>query len=451
MGDLWDKVKYLIRHDKIDDIIQILDINKEHFNFTSLNNYLIKNISFERIRNIFKTLYEKYHDCYTTEDCIFVIYRIIEQKLPYHDLILYILSKRTEDSNSIKNMLLKKIINNVEYYKDLYDQVEDSIDYDTFYEMCNVNNYDKIKSIVDKYQEKVCNFIKDKELINGEYTNAIFKKLISLNYDKMIYISENLYNNNLGESFSYEYINSSLCAYSDNNQDNTTFSMIASWIFSKCEKLRNNEDLIKELFTHALQHENYDLGYIIFSQHQFNLTELFITYCRASNSLEYINRLQWMMTLPNNNIDIHHNNEEAFRYLCDYAPIEVVKWLYDFGGIDIRAEDDYGFKIACENSKIELAIWLTELVPEYGIEMMDNMYIPKIADNNFMLISDDGAYIPTEGIDECPICLHEKNFVIKLNCGHIYCRECFTKLEKCPMCTLPFDRKKIILLLNLPK
>lgn len=59
-------------------------------------------------------------------------------------------------------------------------------------------------------------------------------------------------------------------------------------------------------------------------------------------------------------IDIHTNNEEAFRYACSNGNIEIAKWLYQLGA-NIHAKNDDTFICACSNGHINLAKWLYQL------------------------------------------------------------------------------------------
>ena len=43
-------------------------------------------------------------------------------------------------------------------------------------------------------------------------------------------------------------------------------------------------------------------------------------------------------------VNIHANNDDAFRWSCDNGNIEIAKWLYSLGGVNIHANNDYVFK-----------------------------------------------------------------------------------------------------------
>ena len=52
-------------------------------------------------------------------------------------------------------------------------------------------------------------------------------------------------------------------------------------------------------------------------------------------------------------IDIHANNEYAFRWSCYNGNLEIVKWLLslkeEYGKIDIHADDESAFRWSCYN------------------------------------------------------------------------------------------------------
>jgi diacylglycerol kinase len=55
---------------------------------------------------------------------------------------------------------------------------------------------------------------------------------------------------------------------------------------------------------------------------------------------------KWLYSLGG--VDIHAENEDAFRNACLNGYLEIAKWLYSFGGVDIHAKNEYAFRITCK-------------------------------------------------------------------------------------------------------
>jgi hypothetical protein len=76
-------------------------------------------------------------------------------------------------------------------------------------------------------------------------------------------------------------------------------------------------------------------------------------------------------------INIHANNEEAFRKSCKYERLEIAKWLYKISKengeiINIHANNEEAFRKSCKYGRLEIAKWLCSLCDEYYIEIEDN-------------------------------------------------------------------------------
>src|SRR5271169_2262183 len=88
------------------------------------------------------------------------------------------------------------------------------------------------------------------------------------------------------------------------------------------------------------------------------LDNLFINACRMNNSL-CKNLLKTYV-----NINIHTNNECAFRWSCSNGHLEVAKWLLwqsqqnGFTLINIHAYNEWAFIQSCGNGHLEVARWL---------------------------------------------------------------------------------------------
>ena len=77
------------------------------------------------------------------------------------------------------------------------------------------------------------------------------------------------------------------------------------------------------------------------------------------------------MSEGNTPINIHANNEDAFRLSCENGHTETAKWLWGLSmsegntPINIHANDEDAFRLSCENGHTETAKWL------WGLSMSD--------------------------------------------------------------------------------
>lgn len=67
----------------------------------------------------------------------------------------------------------------------------------------------------------------------------------------------------------------------------------------------------------------------------------------------------------NNLIDVHYNDDEAFRNACIANNTCLAQTIYDLGNVKIRERNDYAFHMACLNSNIELANWFKSIDDRY--------------------------------------------------------------------------------------
>ena len=79
----------------------------------------------------------------------------------------------------------------------------------------------------------------------------------------------------------------------------------------------------------------------------------------------YINYAKSLITRYDK-IDIHADNEYAFRLACQYGHLSVARWLvdlheYGYGKIDIHIIGELAFQFACQNGHLDVAKWLIGL------------------------------------------------------------------------------------------
>ena len=88
--------------------------------------------------------------------------------------------------------------------------------------------------------------------------------------------------------------------------------------------------------------------------------------------VEYANYL-----INGNTIDIHADNEYAFRCSCLNGHINIALWLVKLGKssgytkIDIHANGERAFRCSCLNGHINIALWLVKLGESSGYTKID--------------------------------------------------------------------------------
>jgi hypothetical protein len=68
---------------------------------------------------------------------------------------------------------------------------------------------------------------------------------------------------------------------------------------------------------------------------------------------------QWLYNFGD--VNIHAENEHAFRWACSNDHLSAAQWLYNFGDINIHAKNDYGFLFACSRYHLSGVQWLCSL------------------------------------------------------------------------------------------
>ena len=101
------------------------------------------------------------------------------------------------------------------------------------------------------------------------------------------------------------------------------------------------------------------------------INDIFIETCKMGF-------LEYAIYLVNENIiDIHADNDCAFRMCCQNGHLKLAQWLIQLGEsngytkIDIHADNDYMFGNSCSNGHLKLAQWLIELGESSGYAKFD--------------------------------------------------------------------------------
>ena len=83
----------------------------------------------------------------------------------------------------------------------------------------------------------------------------------------------------------------------------------------------------------------------------------------------HLNIAKWLYSIAK--INIHVANDDVFRKACKYGHLNVVEWLYNLSKMDnnkinIHTYDDEAFRLACYNGHEDIARWL------YNLSKMDD-------------------------------------------------------------------------------
>ena len=95
----------------------------------------------------------------------------------------------------------------------------------------------------------------------------------------------------------------------------------------------------------------------------------FLKLCNSGN----FPKLREYYEKHNEYIDIHWNDEEYFRSVCEAGFLECAQWLYEIApDINTAIRSEYPFRYACVNGHLGVAQWLVSVRPDTNIEMWNN-------------------------------------------------------------------------------
>ena len=85
-------------------------------------------------------------------------------------------------------------------------------------------------------------------------------------------------------------------------------------------------------------------------------------------------------------VDIHADNEHAFRTACKNGHLDVARWLHSLGDIDIHVDDEYAFRKSCVNGHLHVARWLHSIGNIY-VHTMNNYTFKWSCRNNHLVVA----------------------------------------------------------------
>ena len=190
--------------------------------------------------------------------------------------------------------------------------------------------------------------------------------------------------------------------------------LLAQWLYDKYTiSLELNNELLDSIVLSGNMHIIYWIHEL--QKDKFDDTVLYYISYRACK-INHINTVLFAVPLIKDKSILTKNNT-LFNCITERNYVHLAKVL------NLLLED---IKFLIENNTI-----ISWRKLDYGNIFNDSMY-------TFM----------GSNTDECLICIENKEYNINLECNHTYCRDCFLKLNKCPMCFSVINMDKLQLLKN---
>lgn len=155
------------------------------------------------------------------------------------------------------------------------------------------------------------------------------------------------------------------------------------------------------------------------------------------------------------NLNIHHNDDKAFRGACKGGHPRIAQWLFSLGSVNVRARDDDAIKGAYREEHGQIVLWLGSIEPCYRTILCDDGSVEWNIQEAAPLTYDEQLHalgIRTVDVDAvCGICKQEKLVdIIVLPCSHTFCLQCLLEWKEysvhnsCGYCRRPFRWDKCI-------
>ncbi len=342
----------------------------------------------------------------------------------------------------LKKLELNVIFNYLNQYGDTFDSaywlhklnVDNNLQLDFDYSIgiditSLFQEFDKLKSIFsEKNQYNNPNAFNFKQAYITACTNG------NLEIVKYLHnLTKNFLNNNefFDEKFGpYIYIDGFKLAY-ENNID------ICKWIYENDLSLLVKKLNLREMFLIGCSDELEKLKWLI---ENFNIevnVDGFFKACKSCN----LNVIDWFLK---NNYVVDYIVLEEFEETLEFINMDNVEVLERLlieiekrnikDKINIDMLDLYFTKHVSKN-EIEFCKFIMKLNNKYWIDVKDNIIIGSNFNSNHKKIMNDDNYISIN----CEICMDDKKYFVFLECKHFFCRDCYLKLEKCPLCLNKID------------
>ena len=187
--------------------------------------------------------------------------------------------------------------------------------------------------------------------------------------EKIINLSENSIDK---ETFSENDVHKE--TFSENNVHKKTFSENTKINVNCCCEEFTNEYVLNILINACID-GNLEIVKTIIEKN--NLSDHYNSILNIACKYNYINIVNYLLSLNNCNIDISNNNEVPFLIACEYGNLELVKCIISNKMFILNSKYldseiyicEHAFGIVCKNGHIDIAEWLLNINPTLNIHI----------------------------------------------------------------------------------
>ena len=72
----------------------------------------------------------------------------------------------------------------------------------------------------------------------------------------------------------------------------------------------------------------------------------------------YLDIVQWLV--KEHKVNIHDNNDVAFRWACGNGHIQIAKWLVANHAVDVHSHNEAAFRYACTSRQMQVIAWFEQ-------------------------------------------------------------------------------------------